>query len=751
VHAHIDPDRAAHYKPRVRRLLSSFAGVAVCLLAGHTHADDDAPRRRLRAEPLGVDTITIDGRLDEPAWSRAPAGTGFVERSPRPGATPPADSEVRVLYDAEAIYVGVRMRLVEGETPRGLALALEDFRLWSDDAVTLKFDVQRDRRNVVGFAINVSGARLDFLALENGAVFRREYDAVWEGAAGLEEGAWIAEFRLPAAALGLPRSDGERIMGFNVSRDHNLRHATDDWSHLPPAYGAMAARYFGDLEGVQGIAGGRPLALVPYGLVGYPSDGDLPVRLRAGGDARLRISQDIWGEATVLTDFAQVDVDDAVVNLDRFPLFLPEKRPFFLNGLDVFEFGASGQAQPFFSRRIGLDPGGEEIPLWTGLKLYGHDGPLSFGVLNAITGGGLDSDVEQEATNFSVARGRLNLTDDAHLGVIAVGRHGLTGRSETEADPDHYAFGVDGLARLAENLELTAFGAGTVNVPVEEGAESSELGNAARLGVRWRGDTWRPSVGVLRVDDAFAPAVGFVRRTDILTSDASLEYVLRPSNLVGLAEIAPTVRGSWTTRADATDRVGAAGGGGVYFSWENGWGVGVYVDAIEDVVDEDFDLVPGKTAKAGRYLGVGTDVTLNTPGRRNPKATFRYNHGDGFFGGTSELFSVDGELAMGRHVTLNIVDEARRIDLPDETPFWTNTVNAGLGVTPDNLLLVDFLAQHENVADRFLGLVRVRWRYLPGSDLFLVYREALDVGGDGDVEEERSITLKATWRYDTVL
>lgn len=124
--------------------------------------------------------IAADGRLDEPAWARAPVGGGFVERSPRSGAVPPVATEVRVLHDHEALYVGVTMSLLPGETPRALEMTRDDTEIWSDDAVTIKFDVQRDRRSTVGFAVNAAGAQIDFVALDSGRSFRLEYDALWE-------------------------------------------------------------------------------------------------------------------------------------------------------------------------------------------------------------------------------------------------------------------------------------------------------------------------------------------------------------------------------------------------------------------------------------------------------------------------------------------------------------------------------------------------------------------------------------------
>ena len=227
----------------------------------------------LTAQPRGDTPVAIDGKLDEAPWATAPVGSGFTERTPAPGQPSPADSRVRVLYDAEALYVGVELGLLPGETPRALELTRDASRIWADDAVTVKLDVLLDRRTTLGFVVNPAGARIDYIALDNGRVFRREFDAVWGVATQVHADRWVAEFRLPYTALGLTRRAGERVLGMNITRDHNARTATDDWSALPPEFGAAAATHYGTLQGLQDVGvPGRPITLIPYGLVKHPGD-----------------------------------------------------------------------------------------------------------------------------------------------------------------------------------------------------------------------------------------------------------------------------------------------------------------------------------------------------------------------------------------------------------------------------------------------------------------------------------------------
>ena len=166
--------------------------------------------------------------------ARAPVGRNFIERVPNPRDTPPVGTRVRVLKGEAALYVAVESDFIEGVEPRAFELRRDSGRVWSDDAVTLKFDITLDRRTTLVFATNRAGTQVDAIALNNGRQFRKEFDAVWYTASHFANGTWTIEYKLPYAALGLTAKSGARIVGFNVTRDHNRRNATYDWSHLPP-------------------------------------------------------------------------------------------------------------------------------------------------------------------------------------------------------------------------------------------------------------------------------------------------------------------------------------------------------------------------------------------------------------------------------------------------------------------------------------------------------------------------------------
>lgn len=717
-------------------------------------SDAPPPPRTLDAHPRGEAPITIDGRLDEAPWQSATASAGFVERTPIPGAAPPVITTLRVLYDDDALYVGLEMGLLPGERPRALELRRDDFGIFDDDAVSVKIDVRHDHRNTVGFVTNPEGAQLDYVAIDNGRSFRREFDAVWEVATTVEPTRWTAEFRLPAAALGLPPGTGERVLGLQISRDHNARLATDDWAPMPPEMGAFSALHYGELHGVRGLGGGRPLVLIPFALGRYrrdaEGDGFTPA---LGGEVRLRVADDVWAEATVLTDFAEVDLDDQRVNLDRFPLFFPERRPFFLSGIDVFEFGEPGVAQLFFTRRIGLDANGGAIPILAGVKSFGRVGRTAFGVLDVLT----DGTPDQPAANHGVVRVRQNLGDSSYVGAMFGSRAfvplGGDAPATDGAEP-HYAAGADALVRLAdERLELSGFASYTAREAPPPSAESPfgapSTGSAGRLAVKYRGKLLQPELSTLFVSRDFRPELGFVRRRDIVQTRLNVPFIHRVLTR-WLRSWSGGLGGTLIASEDLSRRVGSKGSWDLGLTTLGGWDVAVGADYEEDVVDAPFTLLPGLEVAAGTYRGATLRAFASAPTGRNPTASAYYELSNAFFGGTQHYLSTDASVSFGSHVKLAQSLVVAWIALPGAAPTQTLTLNGSLTVAPSPRLAFDLIGQFNSVSETAVAMLRARWRFLPGSDLFFVWREALDVAGRL-AERERSLTLKASLRLDLVL
>ena len=370
----------------------------------------DTVSRRVAQAARKTGAIVIDGKLDDAAWAAAAPQSGFTQSYPNPGAAPVDPTEFRVLYDDQALYVGVKMRDAH---PDSIAaqLARRDASGIYSDWVHLIIDSYHDRRTAFRFTVNPKGVKKDVYTSNDGQE-DVNWDAVWEVGTTVDAEGWNAEFRIPFSQLRFGGADKgvERQWGLQLMRDIARRQGRDSWSPWTRRDAGFVSR-FGDLRGILDIPTPTRLEVLPYvsaKATRAPGDASDPFYSKTdfkpsvGGDLRYGLPGGLTLSATVNPDFGQVEVDPSVVNLSAFETFFPEKRPFFLEGSDLFNFGQVrtfndyGSARYFYSRRIGRSPqrfpGGADyadVPLETTIaaaaKVTGKVGPWSLGIIDGVT------------------------------------------------------------------------------------------------------------------------------------------------------------------------------------------------------------------------------------------------------------------------------------------------------------------------------------------------------------------------------
>jgi hypothetical protein len=371
-----------------------------------------APSRSIRAARRTT-PVVIDGRLDDAAWTIAEPSGAMVQAYPKPGETAPDQTEIRVLYDDEALYVAIRMfdahpdSIASGLARRDATAATGIYSDW----VHLIIDSYHDRRTAFRFSTTPRGVQKDVYTYNDGSE-DANWDAVWEVGTRVDSLGWVAEFHIPLSQLRFGGdSAAGRVWGFQVQRDIARRSERDTWSPWTPQDGAFVSS-FGDLVGLQGIRVPQRLEVTPFvssTLTRAPGDAIDPFYKRTrnkpsvGADLKYGLPGGLTLSATVNPDFGQVEVDPAVVNLTAFETSFPEKRPFFLEGSDVFAFGQvlrqndyGGQTY-LYSRRIGRRPQlgvpadalYADVPSQTTIagaaKVTGKSGPWTVGLLDAVT------------------------------------------------------------------------------------------------------------------------------------------------------------------------------------------------------------------------------------------------------------------------------------------------------------------------------------------------------------------------------
>ena len=417
--------------------------IVVVVVVAATVARADPLPAAVRAHAVRrTGAIAIDGRLDEAAWASAPKQTGFVQRSPKSGAKATFETTFAILYDDDAIYVGVWLDDPEPTQIRAY-LARRDLEMsgGSGDSIAIGFDSYNDRRTAFSFLVNAAGVQTDFLIFDDANV-DTTWDAVWTADAVITDRGWTAEFRIPLNQLRFAEGDSHE-WGFQVARFVGRTEEHTTWSPWPRSTQQIVSR-FGLVDGIGDVKPGRRLELLPYASggvdvapvdAGDPLNGHVSALRNVGLDLKYGLGHAFTLSATINPDFGQVEADPSQVNLSANQLFYAEKRPFFLEGIDLFKLPIgvdNNQEGAFYSRRIGDAPDTSNLSydhikapsstaIYSAAKLSGKTkGGLSVGVLDAVTGeetaeidaSGVRADpIVAPLTNYAVGRVKGDFRD----------------------------------------------------------------------------------------------------------------------------------------------------------------------------------------------------------------------------------------------------------------------------------------------------------------------------------------------------
>jgi hypothetical protein len=756
--------------PREREVwMKIIASLMVCsgllglLAPGPARGDGERPRARAL---WAVEAPQIDGRLDDAAWSAAPAFDGFVEREPRLRQRPTVDTTFRVVFDLHNLYVGVHCADDRPDEVQGRIRTRDTFEMFHDDVISLKLDPARDRRTTFGFSLGAGGSRMDYQGIDE-VEFRVEFDTIWEGAVARTADGWSAEFRVPWESLGVDRHAPPPVMGLNLTRDHARREATYDWSLIPPPFKPTASSQYGTLVGFEELPrrlteageGTFDYALVPYGLVGFSREPPGERRriktepvYNAGLDASAQFGAGWRGQLTVNTDFAQVDLDDQVVNLTRYGLFLPEKRDFFLKDQDLFRFGLPQEAQLLHTRRIGLRGSGA-VPIMGGLKTVGQASDwMRLGLIEVVT----RPKAGEPWESHLVARGRAEVGGGSNVGLMMTHRQSLEGAADR-----NMVLGVDGAFRgtgvplLVESFGLMSItgadagaperatgGAGTGSVT---GTPTDRPVAGGGVQATWRGELFRPSLAYTYLHPKLRADLGYFRRVGIHRWGAELEVEPRIGRL-GLEKLTLEARGDVVASAlDATEILDWGAEGAATLDWDSGFEAGAVVDYRFEVVEEDFTVGRRTTIPAGTYEMLRVNLWATTPGHLPVSGEVGFTGRD-FYDG--RLLGVAAYLSArpSRLVRMSVgagYDDVRFADRRRDFASVVVNSKVSFGFTPD--LGLDLFVGWNRLEELLLGHARLRWTWAPGSDVFLVYQAEAD--DDFAAERYQSLLLKATWRW----
>ena len=711
--------------------LSIIPGLVAQLSGQEVSASAD--RIFIRAGSLAGD-LDIDGLLSEPQWADAPSIDRLTMTEPIEGGNLVGQTQVRVLANSRYLVIGIRAL---DPDPAGIVSTSKarDPELRSEDHIKIVLDPFLDGRTGYIFAINPGGARYDALVARRGEGEDSQWDAVWEAATARGPEGWSAEIRIPLQSLTFNASLDR--WGFNVERRMERLQEVSRWaSPFRDAKIAQTVRA-GLLTDLPTFDTGLGLTIRPTAVGGVEKLGEgesWGEDFEPSLDVIQRIGSNVTAMATVNTDFAETEVDTRRTNLTRFPLFFPEKRTFFLEGSDVFDFGIglsnfrSSDVVPFFSRRIGLYEG-EEVSLRAGGKVSGKVGNTNFAGLVTRTG---DMDGLATATTMGAFRVRQNILEESTLGVIG-----------TFGDPSgadgSYMTGLDFTYQTSrfrgnKNFMVGAWGM----VTDREGLDGDRAAFGAKID--YPNDVWDIALVYLRLGDGFDPATGFVPRNGIHKISGGANYRHYTPNMSWMRmmfyEFMPTLvmdlSGEWESYRIFTAPI----------NWrlESGDRLEVNANPEGERLVEPFEIADGVVIDPGSYHFMRYRLEWAMAAKRMVSGQVTWWFGDFYDGKLDQIngrvlfkpselvtFQLSGEHNVGKMKAGNF----------DQTVLGLRTQ---VNVSPD-LQLTSYV-QYDDESEEIGTNTRLRWTFHPLGELFIVYN--YNVVDLYDVIERRS-----RWNLDS--
>ena len=721
------------------RCLVTLIILASLPLGETVDAAPSATAARMNSAPL------LDGSVaGDEAWIGLTAITGFRQIEPDEGKAATQKTEVFLGFTEDTLYVGV---ICHDKDPSSIIVSdsRRDSPLADTDSFQFIIDGLYDHQNGLVFGTNPAGIEYDAQVTKEGTAsygtgggqFNLNWDTSWQVKTSISEIGWQAEFAIPFKSLryGSGRS---QTWGMNFQRNIRRNNEIAFWAPLSRQHNLYRVSEAGQVEGLE-PPHQRSLTVTPYGL-GKRSEGgtfNSETDYEVGFDLKYLLTSSLTLDVSYNTDFAQVEVDEFQVNLDRFSLFLPEQRPFFLENAGIFSVGIDKQAELFFSRRIGIGPGGVQTPIDGGVRLSGKVGQdTNIGLLQmrseAVRGVAPEND-------YTVARVSREFGNRSNIGVIIVNREGDGSIIGDDDDDYNRTYGIDGQWGVNENLILSGFVAKT-DTP---GLASRD--HAFRLGGNYNSEKWLFQGNYSQVAENFNPEVGFLSRTDYKQLTLYGLRRIRPENLWGLHEIRPHIayRGFWSF--DGLWQTGFLHVDS-HWEWESGFEIHTGVNFLHEGVVAPFDIVSGVTVQPGSYDDRELAFVLWT----DPSAPLYFRvdlkHG-GLFGGDRTQLVPTVKYRIGETFSTELSWIHNDVDL-DGGDFRVGIGRLRLTYSFTPKMSLQALVQYNERDDLLSTNLRFAWLTSADTGLYLVYNEVDD--RDGFVKPRKEFIIKFSHILDVL-
>ncbi len=759
--------------PSFRLALAFSAVLSNTQLLAQTNPPPPPPTMQMgKLDPLAQPPV-IDGRVDDAVWQTIEPFTAFIQQDPIEGAPASERTEVRVMVGKGNVYVSV---IAFDRDPAKIIVSQSrrDASLSDTDSVVMVFDTFNDNQNAFVFGTNPLGIEYDGQVAREGqssgvsvggggtsgtqrggiSAFNPNWDGDWTVKSQITERGWETEMVIPLKTLRY-NTGANQTWGFNVLR--NIRHKNEQvyLTAIPRGYDIYRVSLAAKLTGID-LPARRDIKLIPYSLGSVNKDytrttGDkVDRKVNVGLDLKWGIRPNLTLDLTINTDFAQVEADEEQVNLTRFDLFFPEKRPFFLENASTFQFGNPQNIDLFFSRRVGLSATGLPVDIIAGARLSGKVRGWNVGLLNVQTGEAEDvtgTIVVGAANNFGVIRIQREIGRSSYGGIF-VNRQG-TGSHAVDQDWNR-AFGLDANIQMSQNQRLTAFVART-DTPTNRiiGPRGSDY--SGRAFYNFTNNLWQVSGGYSQVGNNFNPEVGFLPRRGYRRPEFRVFFQPQPTKIEWIRRLAP------------------------HISYNSYWG---FDDQLQSEAWHlhPIEIQPKQGGRFGWFANYNKDnpkapfTVYNRDGRRvvipageydwwqsvfeylhNPSArvtgTFRFYSGR-YYNGDFKSTEFTSDYRITPKATVSVGWTRQDIRLPGGS-FINHLVPVKASYSFTTLASLSALMQYNGQTGQFTSNVRLALLNRSGTGLFIVFNDRRDRLSSTPAETlGRSFVVKFTKLFD---
>ena len=694
----------------------------------------------------------IDGNvINDKIWNSIFPITSMTQVTPNFGEPSSEKTEIRLAYTDRNLYVSVvgfdsdPSKIVVSDSKR-------DADLNDEDSFLFILDTYNDFQNGFLFGTNSDGmqydAQIDNEGIGNFNPNSRQkggtlggtnvnWDASWEVKTIKGDFGWSAEFSIPLSSLRFLPGEN-KTWGLNFQRNISKNSETSFWASLPLGFDIKRVSISGKLKGLD-LKSPKNLKIIPYtiGNASYQkldNQTDVSVDLDAGFDIKYSLTPGLTLDLTYNTDFAQVEVDEQQVNLDRFNLFFPEKRAFFLENAGQFSVGSPGEVDLFFSRRIGIGDEGQVVPIKGGGRISGKIGQTNVGILNMVTDEISDQNIYEN--NFSVARVNHDFNNSrSSLGVVYVGKNEMGDSNK------HYnnVYAIDGKLGLGKKADITGF----FSKSDSPGIDSSD--HSFKLIANYNWDGWRINAGYTEVGEGFNPEVGFLMRSAFKKPEFIVFKQIRLKDFGPLLEVRPHI--AHRSYFDFQDRLVSSWTHiDNHWVWPSGFEIHTGVNITSEGVFDAFKISDVEIP-SGEYYHNELQLYIKS----NPNTALSFTSRTvigGYYGGDRFLFSNNIKYRIGNkfNSTLNLDYTKLNLENGDINALITG-LRLSYSFSPK--MYLQSLIQYNNVTNVTSVNTRFGMLQTANSGLFIVINFIKDSDWF-DYINNRSISVKYSYQFDAL-